>query len=240
MKEIIFFGDGRDFHARDWYLTIKEVCSPRIVMFSTDLVESEGRPVLIGPDDLIIELFNIDFLLFNHVSTSANIWRNIIKVLAVPLQIPRIKKIFNDHSQAIFHAHTMYYMFICWVANVPYIGTPQGSEILVRPYRSKLYMYFARKTLSSANHIIVDSVNLQKGIFKLCKKPATVIQNGIDVEEIEKNIKSLNSRNYITSIRGISPNYRIDQIFEARDRCSDFYPLTLFYPFFEKGYKNII
>jgi len=145
-----------------------------------------------------------------------------------------------DHPLAIFHAHTMYYMFLCWMANVPYIGTPQGSEILVRPYRSKLYMYFAKRTLAAANHIIIDSVNLRNEIFKLCKKPSTVVQNGIDIEEIERNIKSLTSRNYITSIRGIYPNYRIDQIFEARDRCTHFYPLLLFYPFSEKGYLNII
>lgn len=240
MREIIFVGDGRDFHARDWYLTVKEVSSPRVVLFATDLIESEGCARLVNETDRIIPLFNIDSLLLRKVSKWGNYWRNIVKVLFFPVQIPRLKKIFKDYPDAVFHAHTMYYMFLCWLANINYIGTPQGSEILVRPYRSKIYKFFAKKSLLAAKHIIVDSTNLQKGIFKLCGKTSTVIQNGIDVEEIKRNIQKSTIRPYITSIRGLYMNYRIEKIFEARDQCSYFTPLLLFYPFAEAGYKKNI
>jgi hypothetical protein len=240
MKEIIFLGDGRDFHARDWYRTIKEVCSPRMVSFATDLIESEGRPRLVSADDLVINLFNIDWILLNKVTDLGNNWRNIVKVLAFPLQIPRLKKLVKNHPNAIFHAHTMYYMFLCWVANIQFIGTPQGSEILVRPYKSKIYKFFAIKTLLATKHIIVDSINLKNGISKLCGKSSTVIQNGINVEEINHGIEKSESRIHITSIRGLYPNYRIDRIFEARNNCSSVTPLLLFYPFAESGYKKII
>lgn len=239
-EKIIFLGDGRDFHARDWYLTVKEVCSRRMVLLATDLIESEGRPRLVDKEDLLINLFNIDKLLLKRVSKFGNYWRNMIKVLAFPIQIPRLKKMVRDNPNATFHAHTMYYMFLCWVANLEYIATPQGSEILVRPYKSSLYCFFAKKSLLAAKHIIIDSINLQNGIFKLCGKTSTVIQNGIDVEDITQNIKKLNARRYITSIRGLYPNYRINKIFEARSYCRSFTPLVLFYPFAEAGYKKII
>ena len=122
-----------------------------------------------------------------------------------------------------------------------YIGTPQGSEILVRPYKSRVYKFFAKKTLRAAKHIVVDSVNLQNGIFKLCGKSSTVIQNGIDSEAIKAVLENITmSRNYVSSIRGLYENYRIEEIFDARNRCTSFIPLLLFYPFSEAGYKKNI
>lgn len=240
MKKIIFLSDGRDFHAIDWYRTIKEVCSTRRVLFATDLIESEGRPRLVDKDDSIIKLFIIDRLLKKRVSIFGNYWRNVVKVLFFPIQIYYLKKISKAYPNAVFHAHTMYYMFLCWVAHLDYIGTPQGSEILVRPYKSKLYRFFAIKSLLAARYIIVDSTNLQNGIFKLCGKTSTVIQNGIDVDEIELNVKKSEARTFVTSIRGMYPNYRIHEIFEARTHCHSFIPLLFFYPFQEAGYKKVI
>lgn len=241
MREIIFVADGRDFHARDWYLTVKEVSSPRPVMYVTDLVESEGCVRLVTQDDVMINLFNIDWLLFKKISKWGNVWRNFIKVLVFPIQIPRLKKVINDFPDAVVHAHTMYYMFLCWMAKIEYIGTPQGSEILVRPFRSTIYRYFAKKVLLGARHIVVDSVNLQNGILNLCGKASTVIQNGINSDEIKQNISNLKTpRKYIASIRGLYQNYRIDEILNARDRCTSSPSLLLFYPFAEAGYKKIL
>jgi len=131
-------------------------------------------------------------------------------------------------------------MFLCWVARINYIGTPQGSEILVRPYRSKIYKFFAIKSLLAADHIIVDSSNLQNTILKLCGRNSTVIQNGIDVSSISQHIKNSNIRKNIVSFRGLYPNYRIEEIFKARNHCRKRIPLILFYPFWEDGYKEII
>lgn len=240
MEKIIFLADGRDFHVRDWYLTVKEVCPRRMVLLATDLIESESCPRLVDKDDLVIHLFNIDRFLFKKASNFGNIWRNVVKLVAFPIQIPHLKKILRDHPTATYHAHTMYYMFLCWIANIEYIATPQGDEILIRPYRSTLYMFFAKKSLLAAKHIIIDSINLQNGILKLCGKKSIVIQNGIDAEEIALNIKKSNTRSHITSIRGLYPNYRIEKIFEARSNCLSFNPLVLFYPFSEAGYIKVI
>lgn len=239
MREIIFVADGRDFHARDWYLTVKEVSSPRKVIYVTDLIESEGCVRLVDEDDIIINLFNIDRLLVKKKSKLGNVWRNFIKVFIFPVQVPRLKKVIKDYPKAVVHAHTMYYMFLCWVAKIEYIGTPQGSEILVRPYRSAIYKFFAKKVLLAARQIVVDSVNLQNSMLRLCGKTSTVIQNGINSEEIKRNVTNFKEpRTKIASIRGLYQNYRIEEIFKARDRCSFFIPILFFYPFAEAGYKK--
>jgi hypothetical protein len=236
--KIIFVGDGRDFHAMDWYRTIKKICSTRQVFYATDLIDSEGRRKILEDEDSLIKLFNIDWLLFPNQSSAGNIWRNLIKVLVFPLQVISLRKIAKANPESIFHAHTMYYMFICWLAGIKYIGSPQGDEILIRPYRSSLYRFFAIKSLLAADHIIIDSTNLQNGIMELCGKTSSVIQYGIDVTAIMKHAGTAKERNKIISIRALYPLYRIDEIFRARDRSKNKPPLTFFYPFWEDGYKE--
>ena len=58
-----------------------------------------------------------------------------VKALAVPLQVRCLEE--NDscsreNPDAIYHAHTMYYLWVCWLAGIRYIGSPQGDEILIQ------------------------------------------------------------------------------------------------------------
>ena len=239
-NKIIFIGNARDFHAIDWYRSIKKICKDKDVFFATDLIYSEGHARLVTEDDIILPLYNIDWLLFKRQSLIGNIWRNFIKFIFSPLQFQRLKQIARNNPEAIFHAHTMYYLFLGWGAGIKYIGSPQGDEILIRPFRSKIYKYLAVKSLNSASHIIIDSISMQDGIRKLCGKESTVIQYGIDVAAIEQNTKSINDRSHIVSIRALYPLYRIHDIFKARDEFNKLQPLLLFYPFWEDGYKERI
>lgn len=241
MKGIIFVGNGRDFHAIDWFRTIKKICSNCEVRFATDLIESEGHAIIVNREqDGIIDLYNIDWLLFRSQSTIGNIWRNFIKLAFFPIQVARLKKIVKNNPHCIYHAHTMYYLFICWKAGVRYIGSPQGDEILIRPYRSALYRRFAVRSLLGADYLIVDSVNLQNGIMKLCGKKSEVIQYGIDVAAIFAIRDSKAPRNNITSIRALYPLYRIHEILKARESTLPQQDIVLFYPFWEDGYKEKI
>ena len=240
MGEIIIIGNARDFHAMDWYRTIKRVCSHRKILFATDLIDSEGHLKMVREDDNIIGLCNIDWLLFKRQTSMGNLWRNIIKLLVSPLQILKIKSIEKKYPNAIFHAHTMYYMFLCWLARIKFIGTPQGSEVLVRPNRSSIYKYFACKSLKAAKHITVDSVNLQNRIRELCGKEAVVIQNGIDVSSILAKVNNKIERSGVVSFRGMYPLYRIDEILAARANSKLKPSLTFIYPFWEDKYKQMI
>jgi len=239
--EIIFIGNARDYHAIDWYRTVKKICSSRYVIFATDLIDSEGHLKIVRDDDNIIHLYNVDWLLFKKQTKMGNSWRNLIKFLVSPLQTSKIKSLKKKYPDSIFHAHTMYYMFLCWIARINFIGTPQGSEVLVRPDKSLIYRYFACKSLNAAKYIIVDSKSLQNRIRDLCGKEAIVIQNGIDVFTIlKKKNNNRNERANITSFRGMYPLYRIEEVLEGRKRSKLKPRLTFIYPYWEEAYKKTI
>lgn len=240
MDEIIIIGNARCYHSIDWYRTIKKTCSPRKTLFATDLIDSESHLKIVCEDDQVIDLYNIDWLLFKKQTMMGNVWRNLIKCLVSPLQILKIKSLHKKYPNAVFHAHTMYYMFLCWLAGINFIGTPQGSEVLVRPDRSFIYKFFACKSLKAADHVIVDSVNLQNRIRNLCGKDAVVIQNGIDASAILTKADKKNERNKVTSFRGMYPIYQIDAILDGRTNSRLKPPLTFIYPFWEEDYKEKI
>jgi hypothetical protein len=207
-------------------------------MFVTDLVDGEGFDKLVDETDHIIPLFNLDFLLFRNQSKYGNIWRNIIKLVFIPLQIIRLRAIAKKYRDAVFHAMPMYYMFLCWLSSIPFIGTPQGSEILIRPFKSKLYRYFAIKTLLAAQYVTVDSINMQQKILQLCGKKATVIQNGIDVGMILRVNDNCRDRDKIVSIRGVTQLYRINEIIRGRNHSVQKPRLYFIYPFWEDVYRE--
>ena len=240
MKKIIFIGNGRDFHAMDWYKNAQIVCYPNKVLFATDLIESEGHARLADDSINIIELYNIDKFLLKKQSKFGDIWRNIVKLLFSPVQIICIKNLAKHNPDAIFHAHTMYYMYLAWLAKIDFIGTPQGSEILVRPFKSQFYKYFASKALQAAKHVTVDSINMQQKTYELSGVKAHIIQNGIAVSEITTFLSSHIYRDKIISIRGFTPLYRIKEILDARNYLESEYPISMTYPFWDIEYKNII
>lgn len=234
-------GGARDYHAMDWYRTVKNLCkSDKKIKFITDSIDGEGFTRIINPEDDIIELFNIDWILFPNQSKYGNLWRNIVKLIFLPFQVLRLKIIAYNNPQSIFHAIPMYYMFLCWVAGVPYIGTPQGSEILIRPYKSKLYKYFAKKCLKAAQNITVDSINMSEEIYQLCRKKADLVQNGIDIDSISNITKTIRKREKVVSIRGFTPLYRINEIFDARENSVKKPFINFIYPFGEDTYKEMV
>ena len=240
MGEIIFIGNARDYHAMDWYRTTKEVSGSRDIMFATDLIDSESHLKIVSEADNIIDLYNIDWLLFKRQTSTGQVWRNLVKLLVSPLQVLKIRSIKRKYPNAIFHAHTMYYMFLSWLARIKFIGTPQGSEVLVRPDRSAIYMYFSCKSLTAANHIIVDSVKLKQKINELCGKEAVVIQNGIDVSTILSRTNNKLERPVVLSFRGMYPLYRIHEILAGRANSKRKPPISFIYPFWEDTYKRMV
>jgi hypothetical protein len=240
MQKVIFLGNGRDFHAIDWYRTVTRVCPEKEVFFATDLIDSEGHAKIVIDEDKIINLYIIDRLLLKNQSIFGNIWRNIVKILVYPFQIVKLKSLAKENPEAVFHAHTMYYMFLSWVAGIRFIGTPQGPDVLVRPFTSKLYKFFAIKSLKAADSIIVDSANLRNVISSLANRDSNIIQNGIDVHAISNTVNPLVKRDKIASIRALYENYRIEEIFDARNNLDHKPDLYFFYPFWEDNYKNRI
>lgn len=240
MKEIIFLADGRDFHAIDWYRTIVKICSDRKVFLATDIFNAEGREALFNETDQVIPLYKIDRWLFGSQSTWGNLWRNFIKILFFPLQVIHLKRLAKKYPNSVFHAHTMYYLFISWQAGIEYIGSPQGDEILIRPFRSRLYYYFAKRSLKRAKHLIVDSQNLKNGIKRIADQNADIVQYGIGVSTIVEVVERDTIRSGIVSIRAWYPLYRIARIIEERNAKLPEEPIVFFFPFSEEGYVKRI
>jgi hypothetical protein len=244
-KTIVFLCNARDFHAIDWYRIALKTLPNREIVILTDLIQGEGYKRLINKKDKIFKLLIIDKILFNTQSSAGNIWRNFIKLILFPIQVFLIKRFSKKFPNSIYHAHSMYYLVLAWAARVKYVGTPQGSDILVKPYNSRIYKYFTIKAVRRAKAVTVDSQNMFKNIKKLCNIEPKIIQNGIDLESILKMNDSLNigqiKRENILSIRGIAPIYRIIDIVQARNASKNYKtPITLTSPFAENDYKNDI
>lgn len=239
-KNIVIVGGARDYHVMDWYRTVRSLVSNRKVILLTDLIGGEGFKVIINESDVVEKLFIIDNFLFTNQNRFGDIWRNIFKLLVLPLQVVLLRKYAKKNPNSVFHAQPMYYMFLCWLSGVEFIGTPQGSEILVRPKRSKLYSFFARKTLQAAKYVTVDSQSMKSGIYELSNKEAKIIQNGINIKEISNFKSSQKIKTTICSIRGMTPLYRIEEIVSTRNRSSLKSDITFIYPFHDDNYKKEI
>jgi len=237
-KSIVIIGGARDYHVMDWYRTIKLLERDRDVRILTDLIGGEGFEVILKPGDVVDKLFIIDKFLFSSQSKYGDIWRNFFKLLVLPIQVLLLRRYLRQNPNSVFHAQPMYYMFLCSIAKVDFIGTPQGSEVLVRPVRSKLYRTFARKALQSAKCVTVDSQSMRKGIFNLSGVNAIVIQNGINLDEILEYRPLKNARTKVCSIRGVTPLYRINEIISARNAGKERVPINFIYPFYEKKYRE--
>ncbi len=244
-KTIVFLCGARDFHAMDWYRIALKTLPNREIVILTDLIQGEGYKKLINKKDKIFKLLIIDNILFNIQSSAGNIWRNFIKLLLFPIQVFLIKRFSRKFPNSIYYAHSMYYLVLAWAARVKYVGTPQGSDILVKPYNSKIYKYFTIKAVRGAKAVTVDSQNMFNNVKRLCDIEPRIIQNGIDLESILKMRNSLNNdeieRENILSIRGIAPIYRIMDIIKARNTSKNYkMPISLTSPFTENDYKNDI
>jgi hypothetical protein len=233
--DVLYVGNARDYHTIDWYRATNQLLQPRRVVFITDLIASENHARLINKDDTVINLLNVDCLLLPGQSKLGNLWRNFVKGLLLPIQVIHLRRIIGKHRNHV-HAHTMYYMVLCWLAKIRFIGTPQGSEILVRPYRSKLYKFFTVRALRASQEITVDSEKMRIRVQELSGRRAQIVQYGIDSGEIKRVGLDLKVRSKITSIRGVSSNYRTHEIFSARRKSRLKPRLDLFYPMIEEGY----
>lgn len=223
----------------DWYRAVKKLCPERRVCIATDMIEGEGFERLVDDRDEVYHLLDLDRWLLNKQSKPANVWRNIVKVFTVPLVAYRLN-VLSKKIDAVFHAHSMYYIFLCWLAKVDFIATPMGSDVLVRPDNSAVYRLFTIHSLRAASVITVDSVALQEKIRELCGRESHVIQNGIDSNATRVYRESDETRSRIVSIRGVDHNYRILELVQARNQSGRSLSLDFIYPFHEENYLKSV
>ena len=237
---IIILGSVRDYHAVDWYLSLYKI--NQNIIFVSDCNCGEGITNQMPKSHEYIKLFPLDILLMKSQSNFANIWRNILKILLLPLNSFLFLLICLYINPKIIHAHPLYYGLICKFINKKYIVTPQGSEILVRAKNNYIYRFFAGIILKGAKTITTDSSLMKESINNLYKLDAYVIQNGIDTKAILKNKKRkvLIKNDYILSYRSIHENYRILEILKSRNYSCPDKPIYFVYPSFDGAYLELL
>lgn len=243
-RSIVFLCGARDFHAMDWYRSALDYNPSYKVLIITDLIAGEGYKKLINGQDKVYKLLVLDKWLFSKQSLFGHIWRNFLKLLVFPVQVMLLKKLNNQLKPTIYHAHSMYYLVLARAAGVVYVGTPQGSDVLVKPFKSFLFKWFAKYGLQKAKSITVDSYDMMIGIKRLVNRDAIIIQNGIDIQSIENVISTLKFRTDqklkegVLSVRGFTPLYRIKEILKQKAKLNSNINLTLIYPFSDENYRN--
>ncbi len=242
MNRIVFVCSTRDFHAIDWYKSAKNICKidPYVI---TDSKSSEGFSNLVNDHENVFNLFIIDKFLFKKLSLLGNLWRNFVKLIFMPLQIFLLKKFAAKYPNNFYYAHSMYYIWICFFAKVKYVATPQGSEILVRTYKSLVYKYLSSISLKSALFVTCDSEKMANRIYEISNIKPLLIQNGLDIDLLKKSLnknQELKRKNAVVSFRGLYPLYRVDEIFLSRKLIKEYksIPIKLIYPFYESNYRN--
>ena len=235
-KTIIIFGGARDYHAMDWYRSVKKNSSNASVIFLTDQIAGEGFPDIREPGDNVKELMIIDRFLFQRQSRLADLWRNVFKIVILPIQVVLFRNYLSLHVSPVVHCQPLYYALICLLAGQDYIVTPQGSDVLIRPARSRIYKRIAKTILERASAVTVDSVQLQRVIQDISGVKAFLVQDGIDTKEILRQARPNHSRTKLVSIRGLTAIYRIKLIDDALRRENIGIPCEYVYPFADAEY----
>jgi hypothetical protein len=244
--KLVFLCGARDYHAIDWYRSARLLFPNRETLILTDLITGEGFKKLVSDEDKVHHLLILDRFLFSRQSRLGNYWRNMLKLIVFPIQALLLNRFSQIHPNAIYHAHSMYYLWLASAAGVPFVGTPQGSDILIKPYKSIFYRFASSHALRCAKAVTVDSNIMAQAVSEIADVKALVLQNGIDLSNLEKTRVALsdidNDRRFFVSIRAMTPLYRIDKIILARNRSDKYkaHNLRFIYPFQEFEYLTCI
>jgi len=242
-EEYVYLCGTRDYHAMDWYRLTKDMEGAPPTSLVTDSRGGEGFKDLARDTDVVHELIVIDALLFRQQNRIGDLWRNILKLLLMPIQILLLRRFARRHPRALYFPHSMYYLWLAWGAGVEFVGLPQGSDLLVKPWRSRLFRFFSVRALRGAKAVWVDSLAMQDAANRLAGVHAFVIRNGINLDAIRTVLSDESAtpseRSLIVSARGITPLYRIEEIIRARNCAarSDA-ALDFVYPFADRIYRD--
>tara|TARA_Y100000589_G_C27146339_1_gene626999 strand:- start:197 stop:1285 length:1089 start_codon:yes stop_codon:yes gene_type:complete len=234
--DITFICSAVDFHALDKVQLTSRLHKGNVRIL-TDMVELDKEQQTLANTIPVHHLFLINRFQHRRHSRFAHVWRNIVKIICIPIQVVMIKKFHKNYPNETFHALTMYYMLLCYLSRIPFIGTPQGCEIINRPNKSFLYKIIATKVLKKAKTVIVDSRRMQSRVFSLAKVKSLVLKNGFNTTSITKKEYCKKKIYTIVSIRILGDLYQIKEIVKARDCSKNQHSINFLYPDADHDYK---
>lgn len=238
--KIAFLLNSKDIHSVDWYKCALKTLPSEDLYVITDITDEGSLNGIYIPEGHYIKLCPLNrFLLFKD-SKLGNIWRNVLKIIALPLQVLKLRQFDKKHPDVRYHAVAMYYLMLARLAKLKYVGTPIGSELLVRPSRSFFYRIFAKKALRGATFVTVDSPSMVEASITVSGVTPHIVQNGIDVKSIQEFLGSndnLERTNDFLSVRSLDYLYRIESIIKGRNNSVIYkdIPISFIYPFYNES-----
>ena len=202
MKKYLILADGMSPHTLKWIKGLNYYFDIYLISFN-------------GIADDIFSIINKDriFDLKTKISVVGNN-ASVIKLL------PKVIKIINKINPDFINAHYITsYGTIGVLAkgfsknNAKFILSAWGSDILVTPFKNKLYYYLTKFILSKADFITSDSKYMADFIIKIknCRN-LLIFPFGIDkIPDIKKEEKDYN---YFFSNRALEHNYNIKLVID--------------------------
>lgn len=203
MKKYLILADGNCIHTQKWVKALKNYFEIYLVSFNG--VSNEITNLL--PKENIIS-FKL------NINSNGN---NIFLLKFLPEIIAMLNEIKPDYINAhyitsygtIAVLSTLFYIRKCTI-----ILSAWGSDILITPYKNKLYYYLTKFILNNANFITSDSFYMSNHIKKIAHKD-NILTFPFGIEELPVINKEEKDYNIYFSNRGLDKNYNIDKIVEA-------------------------
>lgn len=197
MKKYLILADGMSPHTLKWINGLKDYFDIYLISFN-------------GIAEDIHLIINKDKIFDLKIKISAV--GNNISVITL---LPKVVRIINKINPEFINAHYITsYGTIGILAkyfsknNAKLILSAWGSDILITPFKNKLYYYLTKFILSKADFITSDSKYMADFIIKIknCRN-LLIFPFGIDkMPDIKKTEKDYN---YFFSNRALEPNYNV-------------------------------
>lgn len=234
--KLVYVGDVADFHFRDKLSQIQNYSSLKSIKvfsgFSVEHLDPSAQIEANNVSRLSITLTDVFF--------SRQINRNFIKGCLYIFNFFWILFFNIRHRDHIFHAFTMYYIFLLSLVRKGFIATPQGSEILVRFAKSKVYRAFCMFSLRRAKYVLVDSAAMQS-VLSSYGISAYVHKNGFDIHSaISHAAQCKGYSSTILSVRNLRPLYRIVDLIQTRNDSEYGLSIKFVYPSYDADYMTEI
>ena len=202
MKKYLILADGMSPHTLKWIKGLNYYFDIYLISFN-------------GIADDIISIINKDRIF--DLKTKISVVGNNMSVIKL---LPKVIKVINKINPEFINAHYITSYGTIGVlakgfskSKAKIILSAWGSDILVSPFKNKLYYYLTKFALSKADFVTSDSKYMADFILKIktCKN-LLIFPFGIDkMPDIKKEEKDYN---YFFSNRALEPNYNIKLVID--------------------------
>ena len=198
-KKYLVFGNAESVHLVKWITELEKY-------FEVEVLSSTG----IHADIKNLIPSNSLHSLNLNIKQSGDNWQLILAYF-------RIRKIINVSNPDFINAHyiTSHGFLIALVKTFSfikfkYILSAWGTDILVTPFRNKVYFYLTRFILNCSDIITSDAESMSAVIKKFTAKPIKTFPFGIN--QLPETSFEKKDSFLIFSNRALTDNYNIDQV----------------------------